>query len=70
MKQRMKNFSRHNQPVACRSCGKLTTWSEANGYGGLGLCGPCFDEASLENEHFDGHHQDAPHKGCKHCQGA
>jgi hypothetical protein len=48
-------FSRHNQPVACRSCGKKTTFSEVNGNVGLDLCQKCFDAAGAENERLDGH---------------
>jgi len=61
-------FSRRNQPVECRMCKKLTTWSDSNGYAGLALCKACFEEASLENEHFDGYHAETPHKACPHCQ--
>jgi len=60
-------FSRRNQPVACRVCGKKTTWSEANGNSDLALCHKCFDAASTENEHFDGHHQEAPLATCPLC---
>jgi ribosomal protein S14 len=63
-----KNFSRYNQPKVCRLCGKLTTYSEVSGHHGLDLCRVCFDEATLENEHFDGHHEDEPKAGCVHCQ--
>jgi hypothetical protein len=51
-------FSRWNQPVPCRMCGKQTTWSEANGYAGLDLCEKCFDRATLENAHVDGYHKE------------
>lgn len=68
MKNKHASFSRFNQPKACRMCGKLTTWSEANGYCGLGLCRPCFDAATIQNEHFDGYHQDAPKASCPLCQ--
>ena len=49
-------FSRTNQPVSCRMCGKKTTWSEVQGNVGLDLCRTCNEEALLENEHLDGHH--------------
>jgi len=68
MKTKRQNFGRFNQPVACRMCGKNTTWSEANGYCGLDLCRDCFEAASLENEHFDGHHANQPHADCPHCK--
>jgi len=61
------NFSRRNQPVACRMCGKLTTWSDVNGFVGLALCKPCFDAATLENGHFDGAHEVYPQRDCPHC---
>jgi hypothetical protein len=63
-------FGRFNQPVPCRSCGKLTTWSEANGNCGLDLCQACYDDATLENAHFDGYHtadRDGFAADCKHC---
>ena len=61
-------FSRFNQPVACHMCGKRTTWSEANGNGGLDLCRSCFEKASIENEHYDGYHADTPNAGCPLCR--
>jgi hypothetical protein len=61
-------FGRFNQPVACRMCGRRTTWSDVNGYRGLALCEACFEQASLENEHHDGHHQDQPHPACALCR--
>lgn len=64
------NFSRWNQPVHCRMCGKLTTWSGASGKGGLELCKACFDQATLDNEHYDGYHAETPHAGCALCRAA
>jgi len=60
-------FSRRNQPVKCRICGKLTTWSDVNGNRGLDLCKDCFDRATLDNEHYDGHHEGAPNGSCRLC---
>lgn len=61
-------FSRMNRPdVYCKVCGKRTT---RNTGGGTGLCGPCYDEAGLENEHADGHHDEAPHADCPDCKEA
>ena len=67
---RMK-FNRFNQPKPCRTCGKNTTWSEANGYSGLGLCEKCFDAATIENAHLDGYHdkdRDGFDADCPLCQ--
>jgi hypothetical protein len=61
-------FSRYNQPRHCRICGKLTTWSEANGHGGLDLCQKCFDAATIQNEHYDGYHNDVPKADCPLCR--
>jgi len=63
------NFSRFNQPVACHSCGKATTWSEANGYCGLGLCRACFEQATMDNAHYDGYHE-TPNAACRLCKAA
>lgn len=60
------NFSRFNQPVACRLCGKKTTWSEANGNHGLDLCRACFEAATLENDHHDNGHEQIV-DGCPVC---
>lgn len=69
-KTKRQNFSRFNQPVQCRSCDRMTTWSDSNGYHGLDLCKTCFDAASMENEHNDGYHADKPNNGCKQCMKA
>jgi hypothetical protein len=55
-----RKFDRFNQPVRCRMCSKLTTFSEVNGYVGLDLCGPCFDAAGAENEVLDRYVPDPP----------
>ena len=71
MKQPMNRLSRWNQPKPCHACGKLTTWSESNGYAGLGLCEACFDAAGIENAHLDGYHEpdrDGPDPDCPFCQ--
>jgi hypothetical protein len=67
MKTKRNTFSRFNQPVPCRMCGKSTTWSEANGNHGLDLCGPCFERAGLENDHLDNGHGSAV-AGCPVCE--
>lgn len=54
-------FSRLNQPVKCRGCGKTTT-TRVQGVVGLDLCAPCQDSAGLENEHGD---NDGQHFGCE-----
>jgi hypothetical protein len=56
-------FSKVNQPVACRGCGKTTN----AGSNGLDLCAKCFDEAGLENEHQDGMHDGESAEGCPFC---
>jgi hypothetical protein len=61
-------FSRFNQPVPCHSCGKPTTWSEANGYCGLGLCKACFEQATMDNAHYDGYHEETPNAACRLCK--
>jgi len=48
-------------------CGRLTTES-VNGALGLALCARCQDEAGLENEHADGHHESAPCAECPDCR--
>jgi hypothetical protein len=67
--RKMANFSRFNQPQKCHACGKLSTWSEANGYGGLNLCRECFDRATLQNDHFDNGHAEVK-AGCPECEKA
>src|SRR5262245_49607300 len=70
-KNTMAKFSRWNQPVPCRMCGKKTTWAEGNGYVGLDLCKKCFDLATLENAHNDGYHKegrDGFAEDCPWCQ--
>jgi hypothetical protein len=69
MKRKLNTFSRFNQPKPCRMCGKGTTWSDSNGYCGLGLCKPCYELATMDNEHYDGYHADAPNAACRLCQG-
>ena len=61
-----RRFSRTNQPVKCKACGKLTT-QDVDG-AGLSLCRRCYEEAGLENEHQDGLHDAAPVKGCPACE--
>lgn len=56
-------FSRHNQPVKCRLCGKVTAHGD---HSGAELCKPCYDAAGLENEHNDYGHT-SPVKGCPAC---
>lgn len=34
---------------------------------GVDLCPTCYDEAGLENEHSDGHHDDEPDPACPAC---
>jgi hypothetical protein len=58
-------FSRFNQPVPCRMCGKLTL-ENVNGCIGLELCAPCQEAAGLENEHSDVGH-DTPVPNCPTC---
>jgi hypothetical protein len=58
-----------NVLVRCRICGKLTH-SNLDGCIGLDLCRPCRESAECENEHSDGHHQDAPRADCPLCQAA
>jgi hypothetical protein len=60
-------FSRHNQPITCRSCGKRTT-QEVQGTT-TELCARCLRESDLENEHNDEHFQ-GPVAGCPWCEKA
>lgn len=60
-------FSRHNQPVTCRCCGKLTT-ERVQGTYGLDMCAVCIDSAGVENEHQDGHHERGTRGDCPLCQ--
>lgn len=64
---RKQGFSRHNQPVPCKVCGKLTT-EIVGGHIGLEMCGKCIDQSGLENEHADGYHDDAPNAECPDCK--
>lgn len=51
----------------CECCGKRTRETgscESN----VGLCLTCYDEAGLENEHEDGHHDAEPHADCPYCK--
>ena len=64
MRQR---FSRFNQPIKCRGCGKLTTERVAGTYG-LDMCQVCIREAELENEHLDTGHAERV-EGCPTCEG-
>lgn len=50
-----KNFSRFTQPVACKVCGKLTTY---DGGSGLEMCRECEEDSYTENAHLDGLHDD------------
>lgn len=61
-------FNRFNRPdVTCKGCGKRTT---RNAGEGTWLCGRCYEEAGLENEHADGYHDEEPHAGCPVCREA
>ena len=54
-------------------CGKKTTWSESNGNCGLDLCEACFNQATMDNEHYDGLHsapEGARNPACRFCTGA
>ena len=53
--------------VTCEACGKATT-SGIDGTN-LNLCRPCYEGASLSNEHSDYGH-DTPIKGCPVCDPA
>lgn len=64
----MKRFTRFTQPEKCRMCGKLTTWSDASGHTGLGLCRACFDVATMDNAHYDGDHAGRAEPGCRLCK--
>lgn len=54
-----------NKMFKCQDCGKLTHDST---YTGLGtMCRDCYDDAGIENEHSDGHHDDVANPDCKDC---
>jgi hypothetical protein len=59
-------FSRHNQPVKCRGCGKTTT-EVVRGCIGLDLCAKCQKEAEAENMHSDESHEGSVEE-CASCQ--
>ena len=59
-------FSRRNQPVKCRMCGKLTT-SDHLGVVALDLCRACNEQALTENSHYDGSHEERPEASCPLC---
>jgi len=61
----MRRFSRGNQPVKCRACGKLTN----DGGSGLELCPPCEDWSLWENSHNDNDHKAKSEPDCLLCQG-
>lgn len=48
-------FQRGSGAYKCSECGKRTRETGA-GESGVDLCKTCFDLASRENEHLDGHH--------------
>lgn len=53
--------------VRCSSCDERTlsvdTYEDRDA-AALRLCLPCYDEAGLENEHSDGHHDQGCPEGC------
>jgi len=59
-------FQRGSGVYECRCCGKRTR-ETGSGESGSGLCADCFNDAGLENEHSDGHHDDEPKPGCPQC---
>jgi hypothetical protein len=48
-------------------CGKATH-SSNRGCVDIQLCNDCLEKAGLENEHYDGYHQDNPDKRCLLCK--
>ena len=64
-----KTFKPGQSTYTCHVCTKVTR--DVSGEGSTELCAECFDEAGLENEHFDGYHdadQEGPNDHCPHCQ--
>lgn len=72
MKSNSKSNSRFRKGsgvYVCLGCGKRTREtgsSESN----VELCIDCYDDAGMENEHDDGHHDDNPHSDCRWCREA
>ena len=60
-------FSNLNTLCNCLVCGKRTH-SSIDGDLDIQLCRKCYDEANMENEHSDGHHDDKPNPKCIDCQ--
>jgi hypothetical protein len=56
----------------CSNCQKNTWQSKIHEMGGgYNLCDDCYEEAGLENEHVDGHHdpvENGPNSECPMCQ--
>jgi hypothetical protein len=67
MARTYQQFGGHNRLTNCRVCGKRTH-SSIDGNVGIALCRACYEDAGMENEHSDGHHDDAPHPDCTDCQ--
>jgi len=61
------NFRRGSAVYVCTSCG-MRTRETGSGESDVELCVGCYDDAGLENEHSDGHHEDNPHPDCGACQ--
>ena len=51
----------------CRDCGKDTR-ATGQGEEGVELCRHCYEDAGMENEHNDGHHDGNPQANCRQCQ--
>lgn len=63
----MAKFSNQNKLCRCRICDKLTH-SNIDGWMDAELCRKCYEAATMENEHLDGHHTDKPHPKCPDCK--
>lgn len=58
--------TRNNGTDVCASC-NVRTWKDRID-ASTGLCEACYEEAGLENEHSDGHHEVNPNPECPDCK--
>jgi hypothetical protein len=62
---RNSRFQKGSGVYTCRDCGKKTR-ETGNCESGVDLCAACYEDAGLENDHYDNH--DEPVTGCKWCE--
>ena len=66
-------FERGRACYTCIGCGKKTraVGDEASTVSdGKGFCAACYAAGLIENEHFDGYHDEQAREDCLHCKKA